>query len=91
MHCTAQLVSEGGRGFDFDDGSFLEAFGEKNVPPVLELSGMPRWVAVVVRLGLQLEVQRYAVVDPVQYLLGVSRLGPKAAAGAEVVLEAVGN
>ena len=52
---------------------------------------MPRWVAVVVRLGLRLEGQRYATVDPVQYLLGGSRLGPKATAGAEVVLEAVGN
>ena len=52
---------------------------------------MPRWVAVVVRLGLQLEGQRYAAVDPAQYLLGGSRLGPKAAAEAKVVLKAVGN
>ena len=42
-------------GCDFDDSPFLEALGKQRGAPVRQLLWRPRWVGVVVRLGLGLE------------------------------------
>ena len=75
----------------FDDSSLPEAFGEQYILPVLDLGGTTCGVVVVVQQGFGLERQQYATVNPAQQLFGGSYLGPKAAVGAKVMLEAVRN